>query len=128
MRGVEALDPVHAVVGELRERGERLGGVVDVPERMRPDGDAARGVDDLDRLGHRRPRARDVRARARHEVGREQLVLADDALLPQPRGVRGMGEHGVGQVRAADRLAGVAAGPAAAARSTTSAASRTPSE
>ena len=55
--------------------------VVDVPERVRPDGDAAGGVDDLDRLRHGRPAARHVCGGAGHQVGREQGVAAVDPLV-----------------------------------------------
>ena len=65
----------------------------------------------VDRVLDGRPRARDVGDRARDEVGREELVLARDALLAQPRGVGRVREHRVGQVRAAERLAGGLARP-----------------
>jgi hypothetical protein len=106
VRRVEDLDAVEARVGEAVQRGQDGARLVDVPERMRPDGEPARGVDDLDRLLHRRAGAGDVGDRARHEVGREERVLAVDPLRAQLRRVAGVGEHGVGQVRAAERLAG----------------------
>ena len=101
--GVEALDAVEPRGGEALERGERGVGVVDVPERMRPDGDAAGGVDDLDGLRDRRPRARHVGDGARHEVGGEELRLARDPLLAQPVGVGRVLQHRLGEVRAAER-------------------------
>ena len=103
--GVEALDAVEPVGGEAPHRAQHLVGVLDVPERVRPDRHAAGVVDDLDRLLDRRARARDVGGRTRHQVGREQLLLALDALAREPLGVVGVGEHGVGEVRAAHALA-----------------------
>ena len=106
---VEDLDAVEAVGPEGVDRGDHRRGVVDVPERVRPHGHPARRVDDADRLGDGRAGAADVRRRTRHEVGREEGVAAVDALLAQALGVRGVGEHRVGEVRAAQRQAGVPA-------------------
>jgi Holliday junction DNA helicase RuvA len=72
---------------------------------MGPHRQAAGGVDDVDRLLHRRPLARDVAGRARDEVGGEQRVAAVDPLGPQPLRIGRMGEQRVGDVRAAGRRA-----------------------
>jgi hypothetical protein len=103
---VEGLDAVEPGVGEGVQRGQRLVHLVEVPERMRPDGDAAGRVYDLDRLRDGRPAAGDVGLRPGDQVGREEGVAAVDALVGQPPGVGRVGEHGIGQVGAADRLAG----------------------
>jgi hypothetical protein len=69
---VEGLDPVEAERGEAVDRVEHLGVVVEVPEGMRPDGDPAGVVDDLDRLGHGRGRAAAVPGRPRDQIALEQ--------------------------------------------------------
>src|SRR4051812_23819697 len=53
VRDVERLDAVQAVGGEAVDRGDDVGGRVDVPERVRPDGEAAGVVDRADGLGDR---------------------------------------------------------------------------
>ena len=103
--GVEALDAVEPLRREALDRAQHLVRVVDVPERVRPHRHAAGGVDDLDRLLDGRPRARDVRLRARHQVGREQLLLPANALAREPLGVVRVREHGVGEMRPPDALA-----------------------
>src|SRR4029079_8889902 len=78
--GIEHLDAVQARGAEARDRGQHGGGVVDVPERVRPDRHPAGRVDDGDRVLDRRARARDVGDRAGDEVGREERVLVSDPL------------------------------------------------
>ena len=76
---------------------ERL---VEVPVRVRPDREPAGGVDDVDRLGHRRPRAPHVAGRAGDEVGGEERVAALDPFVAQPRarwpGARAARRRGAG--------------------------------
>ncbi len=106
---VEALDAVEPVLPEQVDRLEHLGVAVEVPVGMRPDGDAAGLVDPLDRLDHRRVRAREVgRLAGDQEVGQERgdVVIA---LGGESVRVGRMLQDRLREVRAADRLAGVAA-------------------
>ena len=92
--------------GEVPHRAQHLVGIGDVQNGCAHTATPPAAWIDLDRLLHRRSRARDVGDRARHEVGREQLLLARDALARQPFGVVRVREHGVGEMRAAEALAG----------------------
>ncbi len=74
---------------------------------MRPDADAAGGVDRLDRLGDGGGLAQAEGGAALDQVGADQRADVVDVLLAQPRGVGGRGQDGFGQVGAPDRLAGV---------------------
>jgi hypothetical protein len=65
---VEGLDAVHAALREAPQRRLDLGARVDVPERVRPHGDAPGVVDRRNRVGDRRDRARTVGRRAGDEV------------------------------------------------------------
>ena len=85
------------------ERVLDLGRIVEVPERMRPDGEPAGVVDDRDRLLDRRRRAAAVAGRAGDEVGLEHLRGVGQALALEALGVRRVIEHGLRDVRAADR-------------------------
>ena len=91
--------------GSDRSSSSTASGVLDVPERVRPHGDAAGVVDRLDRL------ARPTGPRAAGRPGGPRsgrppgTPRGRAALGRQPRRVRRVGDHGLGQVRPADRLA-----------------------
>lgn len=72
VRRVERLDAVQAGCGEPRERLADLGLAAEVPERVRPDRDAAGGVDGVHGLGDRRALAAAVRGTAGHEIGLQE--------------------------------------------------------
>jgi hypothetical protein len=103
--GIERLDAVEAERGEVLDPLGDDGGIVDVPERVRPDGDAAGLVHDLDRLGHVRRRAPTERGRARYEIGLEELRGVHDLLALEAHPVGGMVESSLSEVRPADRRA-----------------------
>jgi hypothetical protein len=102
---VEGLDAVEAELGEAVDRVEDRLGVADVPERVRPHGDAAGLVDDRDRLGHGRRRARAEGGRPGHEISLEKLRGVHDPLALEAHPVGRMVEGGLSEVRTADRVA-----------------------
>ena len=110
VRDVERLDAVQAVAGEAVDDRDDLVGMVDVPERMRPDRDAAGRVDRGDRLGDRRRSAAAVGRSAGDQVGLEELAEVGEALVGDALGVVGVVERGLCEVRPADREPGGAAG------------------
>jgi hypothetical protein len=103
--GVERLDAVEAEGGEALDVLDHRGGVIDVPERVRPDGDAAGLVHDLDRLGHRRRGAPPERGRARYEIGLQELRGVHDLLALEAHPVGRMVESSLSEVWTADRRA-----------------------
>jgi hypothetical protein len=103
--GVERLDAVDAEVGEPLDVLDHRGGIGDVPERVRPDRDAAGLVHDLDRLRDRRRGAPTERGRARYEIGLQELRGVHDLLALKAHPVRGMVEGSLSEVRTADRRA-----------------------
>jgi hypothetical protein len=105
MGRVEGLDPVEPELGEAADRRGHAAGLGHVPEGVRPDRDPARIVDDLDRLGHGRRRARAVGRRPGHEIGLQQLRGVHDLLVGKAHPVRGMVERRLGKVRTTDRVA-----------------------
>jgi hypothetical protein len=109
VRDVEGLDAVEAHGDEPLDGVEDLGVGVEVPERVRPHGDPARGVDRLDRLGDRRRRAAAEGRRARDEVGHEEGGEVREAFGGDPVRVGRVVERGFGEMRAADRQARMAA-------------------
>jgi hypothetical protein len=109
VRRVEDLDAVDAQGREAVDDRQDVVVVVEVPERVRPDGDAAGAVDQVDRVGDGRVRAAHEARRSRHEVGLEDLRGVGQALGREPLRVARVGDDRLGEVRAADRLAGGAA-------------------
>jgi hypothetical protein len=103
--GVERLDAVDAETGEALDVLHHAGGIADVPEGVRPDGDAAGLVHDLDRLRHRRRGAPPERGRARYEIGLQELRGVHDLLALEAHPVGGMVEGSLSEVRTADRRA-----------------------
>jgi hypothetical protein len=105
VRRIERLD---AVEPERREAVDALGdhgGVVDVPERVRPDGDATGLVHDVDRLGHLGGGAPAERGRARYEIRLQELRGVHDLLALEAHPVGRMVEGSLSEVRSADRRA-----------------------
>ena len=105
MRRIERLDAVDAQGGEALDVLDHRGGIVDVPERVRPDGHAARLVHDLDRFRHRRRGAPAERGGARNEIGLQELRGVHDLLALEAHPVRRMIESSLSEVRTADRRA-----------------------
>jgi hypothetical protein len=103
--GVEGLDAVEPHLGEAIDVLDHRRAIADVPERVRPDGDAAGLVHDLDRLRHRRRGAAAERRRARNEIGLEELRGVHDLLALKAHPVGGMVESSLSEVRPADRRA-----------------------
>jgi hypothetical protein len=103
--GVEGLDAVEPEVGEAIDACDDRLRVVDVPERVRPDGDAAGLVYHLDRLRDRRRGAATERRRARYQVGLQKLRGVHDSLALEAHPVGRMVEGSLSQVRAPDGLA-----------------------
>ena len=81
-----------------------FGGVRDVPEGVRPHGDAAGVVDRPHGLGDGGRLAQAEGRAALDQIGPDQRADVVDALVPEAGGVGGAGEHRLGQVRSADRL------------------------
>jgi hypothetical protein len=102
---VERLHSVGAERTEAIDAREHFAVVLDVPERVRPDGDAARLVDRGDRLGDRRRLAQAKRGLALDQVAADQRADVVDLLVAQTLCIGRRGEHGGRQVRAPDRLA-----------------------
>ena len=102
---VEGLDAVEAEPGEALDVPSYVVGVLDVPERVRPDGHAAGLVDDRDRVGHRRHRAPAERRRARYQIGLQKLRGVHDPLALEAHPVGRMVESSLSEVRPADRRA-----------------------
>jgi hypothetical protein len=101
-RRVERFDAIQALGRETVDRFEHGSGLRDIPERVCPHRDAARCVDDGDRVADRRARAVALRRRTVLELGDEQLRGVRDTFLVQPGRVVGMREDGGGEVRAPD--------------------------
>jgi hypothetical protein len=102
---IEGLDAIEPVCGEPPDPLAHRVQIVDVPERVRPDGDAAGLVHDLDRLRHRRHGAPPERRRAGHEIGPQELRGVHDLLALEAHPVGGMVEGSLSEVRTADRRA-----------------------
>ena len=103
VRDVEGLDAVEARRGEAREPPQDVVVAREVPERVRPDRDAAGVVDRGDRLRDGRGRAPAVGGLAGHEVGLEERRRLVEPGRAQQLGVAR--DRGGGEVRAADRAA-----------------------
>jgi hypothetical protein len=103
VRGVERLDAVESEAGEATDRLRHGREIVDTPERMRPHGDPAGLVHDLDRLGDRGHGARAKRRRPGHEIGLQKLRGVHDLLALKAHPVGRMVERRLSQVRTADR-------------------------
>src|SRR5690242_12969579 len=103
MGRVEGLDAVDPELDEAVDRVEDGLGVGHVPERVRPDGDAAGLVDGIDRLGDGRGRAGAVGGRAGDEIGLEKLRGVHDPLALEAHPVGRMIKGGLSEMRTADR-------------------------
>jgi hypothetical protein len=103
MGRVEGLDPVEAQPDEAVDRVQDTVGMGDVPERVRPDGDAAGAVDERNRLGDGRRGARAVGRRPRHQIRLEKLRSVHDLLGLEAHPVGRMVERGLSEMRTADR-------------------------
>ena len=106
---VEGLHAVDSQRAEALDGVERLAGLGEVPEGMRPDGQAAGFVYGRHRLLHGGDLAQAIGRAALDEICADEVADVLDALPPQPGGVGGGVEHGGGYVRAPDRLSGGAA-------------------
>ncbi len=102
---VEGLDAVEARRLEPIDGVQDGRRVLDVPERMRPDGDAAGLVHERDRLGDGRDGPAAVRGGAGDEIGLEQLRSVHDLLALEADAVGGMVERRLGEMRTADGVA-----------------------
>ena len=103
---VEGLDAVDAERVEAVDAGEHFVGVGDVPEGVRPHGDAAGLVDGVDGLGDGGRLAQAEGGRALDQVAADERADVVDVLGAQPGGVGGGAEDGFGEMGTADRLAG----------------------
>ncbi len=103
VRGVEGLHAVEAGVLEPAQRLADLAWLPEVEERVRPDRDAARGVDRVDGLRDRRRRAAAVGGAARDEIGLEERRRLGEAGRFQSLAVRG--DRRRREVRAPERAA-----------------------
>jgi hypothetical protein len=103
--GIEGLDAVEPERGEALDPLADSGGIVHVPERVRPDGHPAGLVHDLDRLRDRRRRAAAERGRAGNEIGLQKLRGVHDLLALKAHPVGRMVESSLSEVRPADRRA-----------------------
>ena len=106
VRGVEDLDAIEPGGAVAVNGRAHLAAVLDVPERMRPDGHPGRLVNPRDRLLDGGMRARHVAGLALNQVRRDERGDIRVPLFREPFGVGRVSQDRSRQVRPPDRLAG----------------------